>query len=89
MRSRKKFYAVAIGRKPGIYHSWPACKKQVHRYGGARFKGFETEEECRRYIREIKGTSVQPGSFSYVFGVFEDSSRGRGKIKFQTQIYRN
>jgi hypothetical protein len=30
-RSRKnnKFYAVAVGRRPGIYESWDECKEQV------------------------------------------------------------
>lgn len=25
----KKFYAVKVGRKPGIFHSWDDCRKQV------------------------------------------------------------
>ena len=26
---KKKFYAVKVGRKPGIYQSWDECKAQV------------------------------------------------------------
>ena len=29
MPKKKQFYAVAIGRKVGIYQSWDDCKKQV------------------------------------------------------------
>ena len=29
MAKKKKFYAVAVGRKPGIYTTWDECKKQV------------------------------------------------------------
>jgi hypothetical protein len=28
-RSSPKFYAVRVGRKPGIYQSWPDCEVQV------------------------------------------------------------
>jgi hypothetical protein len=28
-RSSPKFYAVKVGRKPGIYHSWEDCKAQT------------------------------------------------------------
>jgi hypothetical protein len=28
-RSSPKFYAVRVGRKPGIYQSWPDCEAQV------------------------------------------------------------
>ena len=27
-----KFYAVKIGRKPGIYNSWDECKMQVDKF---------------------------------------------------------
>ena len=29
-----KYYAVKVGRKPGIYLSWDECKMQVDRYSG-------------------------------------------------------
>lgn len=28
--AKKKFYAVAVGKKPGIYETWPECEKQVN-----------------------------------------------------------
>lgn len=28
--AKKKFYAVAIGRTPGVYESWPECERQVN-----------------------------------------------------------
>ena len=34
------YYAIHIGRKPGIYISWKECKDQVHRYPGALYKKF-------------------------------------------------
>ena len=53
----KKYYAVKIGRTPGIYLSWADCKAQVNGYPGAIYKGFETKEEAmsREYaIKQMK-----------------------------------
>ncbi len=52
-QSKKKYYAVKAGRTPGIYHSWfgrGGAEEQVHAFPGARFKGFETLEEARKYL---------------------------------------
>ncbi|MFH7326787.1 viroplasmin family protein, partial [Desulfurivibrio sp. C05AmB] len=40
MTTKKKFYAVAAGRVPGIYDNWPQAKAQVDGFAGARYKGF-------------------------------------------------
>ena len=37
-KSSKKYYAVASGRKPGVYESWDECKAQVYSYPGASHK---------------------------------------------------
>jgi len=47
----KKFYAVAIGRKPGIYDNWPAARSQVLGYPGALYKGFSTREEAKAWLK--------------------------------------
>ena len=46
----KKYYAVKIGRTPGIYLSWADCKAQVNGYPGAIYKGFETKEEADLFL---------------------------------------
>ncbi|MBU1232364.1 MAG: ribonuclease HI [Proteobacteria bacterium] len=46
----KKFYAVAKGRRPGIYTSWPDAEAQVKGYGGARYKGFANRSEAEAWI---------------------------------------
>lgn len=48
--SGKKFYAIAVGRRPGIYSNWPAAQAQVHGYPGAKFKGFATKDEAQRWL---------------------------------------
>ena len=42
---KKKFYDVAIGRKSGIYLTWPECQEQVLGYPKAQFAAFETMEK--------------------------------------------
>ena len=46
----KKFYAVKVGKQPGIYKTWAECQKQVTGYSGALFKSFPTEAEAQDYI---------------------------------------
>lgn len=47
----KKYYAVVKGRTKGIYFTWEDCRKQIHEYPGAEFKGFSTIEEAEQFIR--------------------------------------
>lgn len=44
------YYAVKIGRNPGIYLSWEDCKKQVHGFPGAIFKKWKTREDAENYM---------------------------------------
>jgi ribonuclease HI len=53
--ANKKFYAVAVGRQPGIYTQWfgeAGAQIQVVGFQGARYKGFQTREEARDFIRD-------------------------------------
>ena len=44
-----KFYAVAKGRKPGIYLSWADCEAQIKGYSGPKFKKFDSAEEAEEF----------------------------------------
>lgn len=44
------YYAVKIGKRPGIYLSWDKCKEVVNGFPGAIFKKFPTEEEALEFI---------------------------------------
>lgn len=50
--AKKNFYAVAIGKVPGIYRSWASASLQVTRFHGAVFKGFATESEAKKFLEE-------------------------------------
>jgi len=54
-KARNKFYAVASGRKPGIYTQWygpDGAQIQVMGFHGARFKGFACLEQAQAWIAD-------------------------------------
>ena len=59
--SGKKFYAVAKGRKPGIYTNWPEAKSQIDRFTGAIYKGFATRKEAEEWLRKPVPRPASPG----------------------------
>lgn len=48
--SKKKYYAVKVGKTPGIYFTWSDCSAQVTGFKGAKFKSFPTIEEALEFI---------------------------------------
>ena len=44
-----KYYAVKVGKKPGIYKTWDECKEQVNKFPGAIYKSFKTLEEAEKF----------------------------------------
>jgi ribonuclease HI len=54
-KRKNKYYAVAIGRKPGIYNQWygeNGAEVQVKRFPNARFEGFPTKQEAKIFLKE-------------------------------------
>ena len=47
----KKFYAVAKGRKTGIYDNWPEAKSQIDGFTGAVYKGFLSKKEAEEWLK--------------------------------------
>lgn len=52
MASKKKYYVVWSGIKPGIYEDWDECRKQVTSVEGARYKSFPTLAEAEAAFRQ-------------------------------------
>jgi len=46
----KKYYAIAVGRQPGIYELWPLAKAQVEGFAGAVYKGFLSRAEAEAWL---------------------------------------
>lgn len=78
----KKYYAVKVGREPGIYRDWDSCKAQVHGFKGAIYKSFKTEEEARVFMGEIaeEKDDAAYDAVAYVDGSYrhEDKSYSYG-----------
>jgi ribonuclease HI len=55
-----KFYAVKIGKVPGIYSTWDACKAMVDGFPGAVYKSFKTRAEAEAFVGA--GAQRPPGS---------------------------
>lgn len=50
MGKKITFYAVKVGRVPGIYKTWEECSQQVSEFSGAIYKGFNTEIDALNFI---------------------------------------
>lgn len=53
--AKHKFYAVAVGRVPGVYTAWfgpNGAEVQIRGYEGARFKGFATQAEAQAWMQD-------------------------------------
>lgn len=59
---KKNYYAVAVGRKPGIYNNWDekdGAENQVKGYPNARHKGFSTRLDAERWLKkEIRNAAL-------------------------------
>lgn len=74
----KKYYAVRVGKTPGIYLSWDDCKSMVDGYPGAKYKGFESIAEAEAFLEGVeyvqaekeKCTGLDSGAYAFVDGSF-------------------
>lgn len=48
--AKKKFYAVRVGRVPGIYQTWTEAEANVKSFPGAEFKSFPSLEEAEQFL---------------------------------------
>jgi len=45
------FYAVRVGRQPGIYKTWVECLEQIKHFSNQQFKKFSTRREAEDFIK--------------------------------------
>ncbi len=48
--SDKKYHAVSVGKKTGIFLTLSLCNKQINKYTGATYEGFEELEEAVNWL---------------------------------------
>lgn len=68
------YYAVANGRKTGVYSNWNDCKEKVNGYSGASFKKFSTQQEAVNFVNSNKSSGGSSGHLGSSHG----SSSGYG-----------
>lgn len=75
---QKKFYAVKIGKNPGIYETWSECQSQINGVSGAIYKGFSTRQEAQDFIGDKNSESKQEvkhtEAVAYVDGSFDENT---------------
>lgn len=74
----KKFYAVKIGKTPGVYETWAECQNQINGFSGAVYKGFATKEEALAFVGD-KGSGKQESlvntqAVAYVDGSYDSTT---------------
>jgi viroplasmin and RNaseH domain-containing protein len=77
---KKKFYAVAMGRKPGIYLTWPDCQEQ------AQFAAVETMEKAIEYRNKyINEDYAQKFTISHIYQLPAATMTGAVELNQSTE----
>lgn len=82
-----RYYAVKVGKVPGIYNTWDECKANVDKFSGAKFKSFDTLEEAEAFLGIKKEPSFDFGRYdaiAYTDGSYNPSTgiSGYGMVLF-------
>lgn len=66
--TKKKYYVVWKGKKPGVYSSWAVCKHQIDGFEGAQYKSFasidDAEEAFSKNYEDYKGKNTKTPKLS-------------------------
>ncbi|MGN0342831.1 MAG: viroplasmin family protein [Roseburia sp.] len=62
----EKYYAVKVGKTPGIYRSWDECKAMVDGFSGAKYKSFASLKEAEAFLGGA-GTEAEAELKAYAF----------------------
>lgn len=92
----QKYYAVRVGKTPGIYTSWSLCEVLVKGFPGAKYKSFTSLEEAREYmdgidyicpIAEAEKTKVQEQATRVIDEITGDYAFVDGSFNSVTSVY--
>ena len=84
-----KFYAVKVGRVPGVYRTWGECQKQVSGYPGALFKSFPSDKEAQEYVAGKAGqAAVAAAELTPIrYNIFVDGSYYNKRYSWAFVVY--
>lgn len=74
----KKYYAVRVGKTPGIYMTWEDCKSMVDGYPGAKYKGFSSLAEAEAFLEGVSYRQME---------MTEESGTELATVKDTDEIY--
>lgn len=72
----RKFYAVRVGRTPGIYSTWHDCLAQVRGSKGAVFKAFPSLHEAQAFINGTPSNNPKSPAEQKFYGVQNGKTPG-------------
>ena len=81
----KKYYAVRVGKKPGVYMTWDDCKLMTAGYPGAVFKSFPTMAEAVAFMEGSGGKDMSASGESA--DVKEPYAFVDGSYNIATKVY--
>lgn len=90
-----KFYAVKVGRNPGIYTNWDKCKEQVDGFSGAVYKSFKSEDAAKDYLTADQTENTEQSQpveensnnlIAYVDGSYRDEDQS---YSYGVAVYKN
>lgn len=79
--AKQKYYAVKVGRVPGVYTSWDDCEEQVDGFSGAEYKSFGLRDQAEAYLSNTfneqseKDEKSNFEAIAYVDGSYDDSKK--------------
>ncbi|KAL7417057.1 hypothetical protein BDY24DRAFT_157003 [Mrakia frigida] len=85
----RKFYAVGVGRKVGVFGSWDECKQQVRDFEGAKFKGFWKKREAEEWVVEKVEEQKKKRRTSAAFPIKRKTSSGSSSSSGQQRVERS
>ncbi|SDB26167.1 ribonuclease HI [Pseudobutyrivibrio sp. YE44] len=89
--AKKNFYAVRVGKTPGIYKTWPECQANTSGFPGAVFKGFETLAEAEAFMAGVAENAsvnaVSPNKEDGVTNLPEIYAFTDGSYNIATGVY--
>ncbi|MCI2170336.1 ribonuclease H family protein [Schleiferilactobacillus perolens] len=78
----KKYYAVAKGKKTGVFTDWPTTQKQVSGFPGARYKSFPTRQEAQAWVNAGGPVQKKPATKANIKAAPQPSTNKQYTVAF-------
>ena len=83
----KKYYAVRIGKTPGIYLNWDDCKAVTAGYPGAVYKSFTNRQDAETFLDGADGCQTDGHQIEDMAQVNEPYAFVDGSFNTATKVY--